>query len=98
MTNGPLVFCASAEGFKTGPENPMIIAATANIRSNISHHGVLSASTSVSLSPSKSDTAGNRRLIGAGGTARSKNHRTGNTIKPSNSHGAPNAMLNMANI
>ncbi len=59
----------------------MITAATASIRSSSSHQGVRSVWVSSSFSPSSSATPGNRRRIGAGGTARSSSHSTGSASK-----------------
>ena len=85
--NGP-VPARSVCGFSTGPAKPIITAATASIRSNNSHHGVRSACVASSVSPSSSATPGNRRRIGAGGTARRMIHRIGRAISASSSSGA----------
>ena len=74
-------------GFRIGPAKPMIAAATASIRNKSSHHGVLSVSASSSLRPRSRATPGNRRRIGAGGTARSRIHRIGSAISASRSSG-----------
>ena len=79
-------------GFRTGPAKPMIAAATARIRNKSSHHGVRSDWFSSSVRPNSRATPGNRRRIGAGGTARSNIHRIGKAIRPSSSHGAVKPM------
>ena len=85
---GPLPCSVSACGFSTGPARPIMIAATASIRSKSSHHGVRSVVLSSSASPSKSATPGKRRRMGAGGTARRISQRIGNASRASNSQGA----------
>ncbi len=78
----------SRSGLSTGPAKPRITAATASILSSSSHHGVRSVWVSSSVSPSSSATPGNRRRIGAGGTARRISHRIGSATSASRSSGA----------
>ena len=91
ISSGPRPTMRSC-GFNTGPAKAAITAATATRRSNNSHHGVRSVWLSSSVRSSNNATPGKRRLIGAGGTARSKIHRIGSTINPSKSQGAVKAM------
>ena len=91
INSGPLPPCSCA-GFSTGPDRPKMAAATASIRRSSNHHGVRSDRLSSSFSPNKSVTAGNGCRFGAGGMARSNNHRIGKTKSPSSSHGLAKPM------
>ena len=82
----------SVRGFSTGPAKAKISAAMASIRSARSHQGVRSASTSSSLRPRSRATPGKRARSGAGGTARSRSHRMGNSASARNTQGAVNPM------
>ena len=99
ISSGSLFFSVTSWcGFRMGPARPMIIAATANIRSNNSHQGVRSELLSSSLSPKSSATPGKRRRTGAGGMARKTNHKIGSMAKASKSSGelkpiAPKVMV-----
>ena len=59
-------------------------------RKNRSHQGVLSDWTSLSLSPISKETPGKRILFGAGGTARSTNHKIGTIKSITRTHGVIN--------
>ena len=58
------------------------------MRNSNSHQGVRSVTVSSSERPSSKATPGNRLRIGAGGTARKINHRTGSAASATKSQGA----------
>ena len=95
--SGPVPGSSTVE-FRTGPAKPTMSDATASMRSNSSHHGVLSVCVSSSASPRSSVTPGKRLRTGAGGTARNSSHRTGSPASATSSHGAAKPIPAIENI